>query len=451
MGQNCCESHKNMEQIKNEGDYVNPIHKHQNQNPPNINQPIMKENYVNTPTNIPVKNIVNDQLITPVKKEIKTNVKKEAQTIETSFDHSNIDRHVSIGSSVVFDKSQDNMDKSSMTKKSDIMVPEHKNDNKNQLITLNNNNFGGSNLYAELNPRTINKNPKDLILPLQCTKTIKAHQEKIVCLTELKSGNIATGSYDCTIKIWDLVYYECIKTINESGYVLCLLEFEDNMLLSGTNENIIQLWDINNNNCNQSICSFVGHELWVNCLIKCNDKYFASCSNDSDIRIWDYHLRKCANILKGHNDCVLTLIQLKDGRLCSGGADLTIKIWDWENANCDVTLTGHLKWVKCLCHLSNGYLASGSDDKTIKIWDEDNNEIKTLKGHNHSVRAICQLSEDLFASASFDRTIKIWDINRMECLQTLTGHTSNVIGIIHHSQGFLISCSNDQTIRIWNH
>ena len=280
-----------------------------------------------------------------------------------------------------------------------------------------------------------------------CIKTIEAHDEKIVCIIELSSGKIATGSYDCKIKIWNLYNYECEKSINENGYVFCLLEFEKNMLLSGTNENSIQLWDINNS-FGQNLHSFEGHLLWINSLAKCDHKYFASCSNDSDIRIWDYYSKKCKTILKGHYDCVLTLTRLNDGRLCSGSSDLTIKIWNWEQNICDATLTGHTKWVKCVYQLNNGYILSGSDDKTIKIWKEDN-ILNNLTGHEHSVRSFCQITDNLFASASFDKTIKIWDINSMKCVNTLVGHLSNVFTIIYHSSGCLISCSNDHTIKIW--
>ena len=311
-------------------------------------------------------------------------------------------------------------------------------------------NFDNSTINLSANPEIDEKDRSPFIsvnqIDLNCIKTIEAHDEKVVCLTELSSGKIATGSYDCRIKIWNLNTYECEKTLNENGYVFCLLEFEKNMLLSGTSENKIQLWDLNNA-FSQNLHSFEGHLLWINCLVKCNQSCFASCSNDSDIRIWNYYTKKCKTILEGHNDCVLALIKLNDGRLCSGSSDLTIKIWNWELNICDATLTGHKKWVKCLCQLNNGYIISGSDDKTIKIWKEEN--ILESLSDTHSVRALCQINDNLFASASFDKTIKIWSLNNMKCIQTLEGHQSYVTGIIYHSSGCLISCSNDHTIKIW--
>ena len=161
-------------------------------------------------------------------------------------------------------------------------------------------------------------------------KTLNGHNDKIDCVIELGIGKIATGSYDHTIKIWNLnsYYKECEITINEEGKVLCLLEFENGMLLSGTNKNNINLFNVNNPINNNKIFTFKGHELWVNYLLKLNNIYFASCSNDSTIRIWDYDNKVCSFILKGHVDGVLSIINLYDGKLCSGGADLSIKIWD---------------------------------------------------------------------------------------------------------------------------
>ena len=284
----------------------------------------------------------------------------------------------------------------------------------------------------------------------RCTKTISdIHKDKIVCMTELFDRKVATGSYDNTIKIWNLNLFNtnCEKTITEEGNVFCLIEFENNMLLSGTNKNNINLFNLNNK-MNNKIFTFKGHNLWVNNLVKLNNKYFASSSNDNQIRIWDYYNKICSNILIGHADGVLSITLLSDGQLCSGGADLSIKIWDWTRGICTATLLGYKKWIKCLYQLSNKYILSGSDDKTIKVWFE-NKCINTLVGHTKSVRTICQINNYLFASGSFDKTIKIWDILKFNCIQTIYAHKDLILHIIRKRTGEFISCSNDREIKIW--
>ena len=333
-------------------------------------------------------------------------------------------------------------------------------------VKMSSHNSGGRISPASSVKKNYSKLPKDKIKPFKMANSFLAHNKIIVCMIELENKQIATGSYDNTIKIWDVNNQNCENEIIEDGKVFALLEFEPNLLLSAIDKTpddvqeisqirsediVINLWDLNSaNSDNKIIHSFTGHQLRINCLVKCDDKFFASCSNDGEIIIWDYHLRKKVHNLLGHADCILCLIRLNNGNLCSGSADKTIKIWNWENASCIATLTGNEHWVKCLCQLSNGYILSGSHDNLIKIWDNDNQFVTDLRGHTESVRSICQIGKtNYIASASFDHTIKIWDLNTNECIQTLTEHTSSVINILYHSDGYLISSSKDKTIKIW--
>ena len=298
----------------------------------------------------------------------------------------------------------------------------------------NNNNIPSSNLNEQNNK--IYKN----------TLTLEGHTDKVVSLIQLESGYIATGSYDFSIRIWDLNQGKCIKSFFEGGYVFCLLEFEKDILLTGTSENKIGLWNLNN--INDYVYRFERHQLWVNCLVKCNENHFASAANDAIIYLWDFNNRNCIGELLGHLDCILCLIMLNNGYLCSGSADKTIKIWDWKNQKIVMELKSHDKWVKCLCQLKDDTILSGSDDKSIKVWANFSNTY-TLTGHEHSVRTICEIDENTFASGSFDHTIKIWNSKTMNNISTLTGHDSNVICIIKLKDNRLASCSSDKTIKIW--
>ena len=341
----------------------------------------------------------------------------------------------------------------------------YNNDKRNSIKENINNNLKNRSIKVEesIKSNTNNSFKKIKNTNFICTKTIEGHTEKIVSLIELSSGQLATGSYDETIRIWNSTYEKEDIIIEVKSRILCLLEYEKNKILCGTSNNVINLYDINSLNY-EFICSFIGHTLWVNCLVKINNNYFASASNDTRIKIWDFYNKRCIQTLEGHEDCILSIILLqKSNLLCSGGADLTLRIWDWEKNNCLFILKGHSKWVKCLLELDNGIIASGSDDKTIKLW-KDNLNIKTLIEHTNSIRSICQINKNYFASGSFDCTIKIWEINSWECVQTLLGHDSNIICVISLSNlnyikssqidyvknpPMIASCSNDKTVKIW--
>jgi WD40 repeat protein len=277
--------------------------------------------------------------------------------------------------------------------------------------------------------------------------TLKEHSDKVTAIIQLHSGLIATGSYDATIRIWNVEKLSCDKTIQDLGKVFALLEFEPNMLLSSSSENTICLWDLKSNK-NEYIHNFTGHKLWVNCLVKCDENTFASASNDCRIIIWDYYQRKRIKKYQVHNDCILALIKLKDGNLCSGSADCLIKILDWKEQKLIKDLIGHKNWVKCLCQMEDETILSGSDDKTIKVW-KNYECIYTIEEHSSSIRALLKLNDIYFVSGSFDNTIKIWDIKQFLCHQTLNRHSSNVVCIIKLINDDLVSCSCDNTIIIW--
>jgi WD40 repeat protein len=322
------------------------------------------------------------------------------------------------------------------------------NNNTNNNMNNNNQIEEWANLNQGSNSRMNENYNNDLDCQYHEVQTLIGHADKIVSLIELESGHIATGSYDCTIRVWDLNQNICVMTKIERGYVFCLLEFEPNMILAGTSENNIDLWDLSSQN-NENEFTFMQHTLWVNCLVRCDDDHFASAGNDALICIWDYKNRQLKYDLKGHIDCILTLIKLNNGNLCSGSADLTIKIWDWKNQRLISSIkTPHNKWVKCIYQLNDGTLLSGSEN--ICVWTNQNfTPIKKLCDHKHYIRTLCQIDDNHFASGSFDKTIKIWNIRDFTVAQTIEAHNSNVICIIKLKDNKLVSCSNDKTIKIW--
>ena len=327
-----------------------------------------------------------------------------------------------------------------------------KNKETEDFIIQNNSGINDINIINAHKSAFINneQNKSRVLKKYKNIKTFTGHEDKIVSLIKLNSGYIATGSYDFSIKIWNIEKnpdQSLVVSLFTIGYALCLLELKPNILLVGNSENSIDLFNLNENSFDPSE-RLLGHYLWVIALVNCDENHFASASNDAKIFIWDSERRIKLYELEGHDDCILTMILLNNGNLCSGSADNTIRIWDWKNKRCLNYFEAHKNWVKCLLEFNDNILISSSDDKTIKIWDKNQNMLSEFDEHQHSVRALCKIDDNYFASGSFDKTIKIWDFNEKKCIQTLEGHKDNVICIIKYDNK-LISCSSDKTVKIW--
>ena len=83
-------------------------------------------------------------------------------------------------------------------------------------------------------------------------KRIKKKEQKkingrVVTLIKLESRYIAAGSYDSSIRIWDIKKNgkEALIQIKYSlGHILCLLEFRKNELIVGNSLNCIDIVDL---------------------------------------------------------------------------------------------------------------------------------------------------------------------------------------------------------------
>ena len=134
MGQTCCESKDNIN-MNNPTNSTNHLTNYQKYPQPENYQ--LKTPLVNKEVNYKVPD---DNLETA-----QDEMNNDVQIIDASLEHSNIDRHASIGSSVKNDFTQDNIEQISVAKKSN---------NEYNNSVKNNSSF---NLYKEVNPNN-NKN-----------------------------------------------------------------------------------------------------------------------------------------------------------------------------------------------------------------------------------------------------------------------------------------------------
>ena len=246
-------------------------------------------------------------------------------------------------------------------------------------------------------------------LPLYC-KNMIAHKrvegvthyidcnEKPLCSFECSyvSGalspngkTVALGSWDKTVKIWDIQTGQCIKTlVGHTGSVksVAFNPHDPTILATGSWDKTVKIWDIATGLCTKTL---VGHDGYV----------YSVAFNPHDPTI-----------------------------LATGSWYNTVKIWNIDTGQCIKTLKGHTGIVYSVAFNPQdpNILASGSYDKTVKIWDLDTEQCtKTLVGHTDYVRSVVFHPEDptILATASWDMTVKMWSLNdqaKQELLNNLT-------------------------------
>ena len=272
---------------------------------------------------------------------------------------------------------------------------------------------------------------------------LNGDQNGIAYMT-IRDGKLIAGSWDPTIKIWDLSTGQGLQTQILSGdqdSITCMTVL-DNMLISGSWDPTIKIWDLSTG---QLLQALHGHQDSISYMTVLDGKLI-SCSWDHTIKIWDLSTGQALQTLRGHQNSI-TCMTILDDKLICGSIDGKIQIWNLSSGQGPRLLGGHQKAITCMTIL-NGKLISASGDGIIKTWDPNTGqELQTLSGH-HKITCMKILDGKLI-SGSKSGTIQIWNLSTGQVLQTLHWD-QNSISHMEFLDGKLIVGSENGTIKIWD-
>jgi WD40 repeat protein len=303
------------------------------------------------------------------------------------------------------------------------------------------------------------------LIPVTCTlippgglliRTLEGHSGSVYAVAITPDGRHAvSGSYDKTLKIWDLNTGKIIRPLEgHSGSVYAVAITPDgHRAVSGSYDNSLKIWDLDTGNILRTL---EGHSRSVTAIaITPDGRHAVSGSYDKTLKIWDLYTWRNIRSLEGHSDWVTTVAITPDGRhAVSGSYDKTLKIWDLDTGNVLISLEGHSRSVTAIAITPDGrHAVSSSYDKTLKIWDLYTwRNIRSLKGHSDWVTTIAITPDGHRAvSGSDDKTLKVWDLDTGNVIRSLEGHSSPVTTVAitpdgHHA----VSGSHDKTLKVWD-
>jgi len=321
-------------------------------------------------------------------------------------------------------------------------------------------------LQAELSlaiPSSLSKRNQDPTnwLPGSIARhTLRSHRQPVTCVAfHPIFSSLASGSEDCTIKIWDWELGELERTLKGHTRAVTDLDFGGpkgrTLLASCSSDLTIKLWDPSNDYTNTR--TLFGHDHSISALkfLTSPGNLLVSASRDTTLRIWDILTGYCVKTIRVHNDWVRDVSPSFDGQwVVSGGNERTAIIWDALSGEAKATMIGHENVIECCvfappasyAHLatlagrkkppllssSAEFVATGSRDKSIRIWDGQGALIKTLIGHDNWVRGLAfHPGGKYLISAGDDKTLRCWDLSQEgKLVKTLEGAHERFVSCI---------------------
>ncbi|KAL8706097.1 MAG: hypothetical protein Q9201_000799 [Fulgogasparrea decipioides] len=289
------------------------------------------------------------------------------------------------------------------------------------------------------------------------TKIFRGHSNGVMCL-QFDENILATGSYDATIKIWNLETCEEIRTLTGHASGIRCLQFDDTKLISGSIDRSLKVWNWHTGQC---LSTYTGHSGGVIGL-HFDSALLASGSMDKTIKIWNFE-DKSTFILRGHTDWVNAVrLDTASRTVVSASDDCTVKMWDLETKQCIRTFEGHVGQVQqvLLMPAEFDFEDGETDDQdgtsstasSLSQPATSQDMTDTLRNECFGPGFLCNnrpLPPRYMLTSALDSTIRLWDTTTGRCLHTYFGHLEGVWALAADTLR-IVSGAEDRMVKVWD-
>lgn len=217
------------------------------------------------------------------------------------------------------------------------------------------------------------------------------------CSFSPASDLLASGSFDSTVKLWDVRCGSCVCTLPAHSDPVTSVSFnyDGTCVASASHDGLVRVWDVGTGECLKTI---VGEESSEGVAVGCvkfspNGRFLLSGSLDGRVRLWDLvagrwcftgvkseteRKGRCAKTYRGHTNsrfCVFsTFSTVNPSRnvVVSGSEDGKVYLYDLQSRMVRQTLDGHGgdEVLAVDAHDTLELIGSGgmTNDKTVRFW-----------------------------------------------------------------------------------
>ncbi|KAF8822822.1 PUL domain-containing protein [Cardiosporidium cionae] len=152
----------------------------------------------------------------------------------------------------------------------------------------------------------------------------KGHTSVVCSLIEKPSGELITGSWDGSARIWSAETGECKYVLEGHTYAVCMSLLPNGILVTGSQDQTLRFWDLDTNTFNIKDA----HQAIIRSIAPFENQ-FLTVSNDGMIKIWMMD-GTAVSSFQGHESYIydVKVSALHSGIFFTASEDRCVRIWD---------------------------------------------------------------------------------------------------------------------------
>ncbi|KVH95351.1 G-protein beta WD-40 repeat-containing protein [Cynara cardunculus var. scolymus] len=257
-----------------------------------------------------------------------------------------------------------------------------------------------------------------------------------ICWNSYIRNYLASTDYDGVVKLWDAGTGEAVSHHIEHERRAWSVDFspvDPIKLASGSDDCSVKLWSINEKKSLATIKSVAN----VCCVQFSPYSTHLLSFGSADYRTYCYDLRHTSTplcTLAGHDRAVSYVKFLDSGTLVSASTDNTLKLWDLNKANngclstssCILTFKGHTNEKNFVgLSVADGYIACGSETNEFGSIDPVSGK-ETENESNQFVSSVCwRKKSDMVVAANSSGCLKLLQMILMKRIQQKIGQAKH--------------------------
>lgn len=304
-------------------------------------------------------------------------------------------------------------------------------------------------------------------------KSFRGHDNGVTCL-QFDDNIMATGSYDSTIKIWNLDTGEVMRTLRGHQSGIRALQFNSSILVSGSLDHAMKIWNWQTGECLSTLRCHGDGVITVNF----DGEYLASGSIDKTIKVFNFNTKETFT-LRGHTDWVNQVrLDIRSRVIFSASDDCTVKLWDLDTKTCIKTFEGHVGQVQQILLMPDDFEPDAFEphhDSADTVSVSSGRSSTPIPAPHHATQLTPPSQDSLptptdyrtgfgstftndlsrplppmyMLTAGLDFTIRLWETSSGKCLHTFFGHLEGIWGLVGDTLR-IVTGANDAMVKVWD-